>query len=71
VLARPFRADERPLLEATLKDLLAYYQAHPDDAKALIAVGDSKADATLDPSALAAWTMLTNELLNLDEALNK
>jgi hypothetical protein len=34
-------------------------------------VGDSKADASLDVPTLAGWTMLANELLNLDEVLNK
>ena len=41
------------------------------DAKALVAVGESKADEKLDVSALAAWTMVCNQVLNLDEALNK
>ena len=30
-----------------------------------------KPDASLTASELAAWTMLTNELMNLDEVLNK
>ncbi len=51
--------------------MLAYYKAHSDEAKKLIAIGDSKADPTVEPAALAAWTMTANELLNLDEALNK
>ena len=42
-----------------------------ESAKKLIAVGESKADPTLDPSELAAWTMLANQLMNLDEVLNK
>ena len=50
---------------------LAYYKAHPEDAAKLIAVGDSKADPALDVPTLAAWTMLANELMNLDEVLNK
>ena len=33
--------------------------------------GQSPVDAKLDPPTLAAWTMLTNELMNLDEVLNK
>ena len=36
-----------------------------------ISVGDSRPDASLDPGTLAAWTMLVNELMNLDEVLNK
>jgi hypothetical protein len=71
LLGRPLRDDERKVVDASLADLTAYYQAHPSDAKALIAVGESKPDPALDPPALAAWTMLTNELFNLDEVLNK
>ncbi|MBS0201844.1 MAG: DUF1553 domain-containing protein [Planctomycetes bacterium] len=71
LLARPLRADELTIVQNSLKELLTYYQAHADDAKKLIAEGESKADATLDPATLAAWTMLTNELMNLDEVLNK
>jgi len=53
------------------QQLLANYKAKPDDAKALIAVGESKADAGLDASELAAWTMVCNQVMNLDEVLNK
>lgn len=61
-------AKNRP---GTLKDLLAHYQAAPQDAEALITVGESKADASLDKPTLAAYTMVANELMNLDEVLNK
>ncbi len=71
LLARPLRVDERPVVRQSLGDLLAYYAAHPEEAKQLLAVGDAKADETLDPGVLAGWTMLTNELFNLDEVLNK
>ena len=50
---------------------VAMEQDHPKDAAELIAVGESKADPTLDAPTLAAWTMLANELMNLDEVLNK
>jgi len=71
LLARPFRDEEVKVVSASLADLTAYYQSHPADAKALISVGESKADPALDPATLAAWTMLSNELFNLDEVLNK
>jgi len=54
-----------------LHDLLAYYTAEPKDAEALIAVGESKADPALPVSELAAYTMAVNQLMNLDEVLNK
>jgi hypothetical protein len=34
-------------------------------------MGESKSDPAVDPAALAAWTMIANELMNLDEVLNK
>jgi hypothetical protein len=71
LLARPFTSPEVEVVRASLADLVAEYKARPEEAKKLIAVGDSKADAKLDPSELAAWTMLANELMNLDEVLNK
>ena len=71
VLCRPLRAEETQVVRSSLSDLLAYYKAHPDEAKKVIAVGESKADASMDPAALAAWTMTANELMNLDEVLNK
>jgi len=71
LLVRPFTAQELAVVRGSLNELLAHYKAKPDEAKKLIAVGESKADPALDPSTLAAWTMLANELFNLDEVLNK
>jgi hypothetical protein len=71
LLARPLRSEEKTIVEQSLSALLGYYRSHVDDARALLRVGESKADPTLDAATLAAWTMLTNELMNLDEFLNK
>jgi len=71
LLSRPFKPQELAIVKASLSDLRENYKSKPDAAKQLIAFGESKADATVDPSELAAWTMLVNELLNLDEVLNK
>jgi hypothetical protein len=71
LLARPFSTEELPIVKQSLADLLAHYRGHADEAKQLIAVGESKADPALDPAELAAWTMLANELMNLDEVLSK
>jgi hypothetical protein len=59
------------VVQNSLKDLLAHYKAQPEEAKKLLAVGESKTDAGMDATRLAAWTMLVNELMNLDEVLNK
>jgi len=71
LLARPFSAREQAVLMKNAADLEAFYKGHAQEAKDLIAVGESKADETLDPGLLAAWTMVVNQLLNLDEVLCK
>ena len=71
LLSRPFRDEESRVIAASLAELTAYYKAHPEDAAKLLAFGDKKADASLDGPTLAAWSMLANELMNLDEVLNK
>src|SRR5205085_1441739 len=67
LLARPFRAEEVAIIKDGLKALRANYRAKPEEAKKLIAFGDTKVDPKLDPSELAAWTMLANQLPTLDE----
>jgi hypothetical protein len=67
---RPDAREAAELLTA-YKEHLAEYTRDVDAAKKLIAVGESKADAKLNPSELAAWTMIANVLLNLDEVINK
>ncbi|HSQ56912.1 MAG TPA: DUF1553 domain-containing protein, partial [Gemmata sp.] len=71
LLARPFKPRELAIVKSSLAELRENFRAKPDDAKKLIAFGESKADPALDAAELAAWTMLVNELLNLDEVLNK
>ncbi len=71
LLARPLRPEELKVIRPIADDLFALYQANPEDAKKLIALGESKPDSSLDPATLAAWTMLANQMMNLDEVLNK
>jgi hypothetical protein len=71
VLCRPLVAAEAEVLLRSLQHLQDYYQAHPEDATALIAVGETPVPTDIDPDRLAAWTLLINQLLNLDEVVNK
>jgi hypothetical protein len=70
ILSRPLEPDEQSLALATFADLAAAYRADPAAARSLVAVGESKPVAA-DVPTLAAWTMLVNELMNLDEYLCK
>jgi hypothetical protein len=71
LLARPLLGKEEKIVESGLGDLLAYYQESRRAAADLISVGDSKPNPKLDGPTLAAYTMVANELMNLDETLNK
>jgi len=71
VLARPFNTRERLAVKGGLKDLLSHYDSQPAEANKLVSVGESKRDQSVPAAELAAWTMVTNAVLNLDEALNK
>lgn len=71
ILSRPFRKEELDIVNATLAEQLAYYKANVEEAAKLITFGESKPDPALDSATLAAWTMVANQVMNLDEALNK
>jgi mono/diheme cytochrome c family protein len=71
LLARKLTAKEKKIIAASAKDLLSHYQTAPSDAEKLLAVGETKSDAAFDKPTLAAYTMVANELMNLDEVLNK
>ena len=72
-LATGRRPDAREFtsLKALLDDVRAHYKADPEAGKLLIQTGETKPDATLDPAELAAWTMIANTILNLDEVVTK
>jgi Protein of unknown function (DUF1553)/Protein of unknown function (DUF1549)/Concanavalin A-like lectin/glucanases superfamily/Planctomycete cytochrome C len=71
LLSRTLGPDERKLATGTYEAALATYKADPAAAAALVANGESKADPALDVTELAAWTLVSSQLLNLDETLNK
>lgn len=70
-LSRPFRPEELKVLLASLTELQHHYQENAEAAAALVRTGESKADPDLPVAELAAWTMLCNQVMNLDEFINK
>lgn len=71
VLARRLRPEELQIVRGSLDKLREHYATSADEATRLIHVGDSTVDTKIPPTELAAWTMICNELANLDEVLNK
>lgn len=62
---------ERDRLLRLLRQQLDSYTREPADAAALIQIGSTPCPDTLDPRAVAAWMIVANVLLNLDEILTK
>jgi hypothetical protein len=63
--------DELAELASTYKDHLAKFTREADKARELIVVGQTKPGPAMNPSELAAWTMIANLVLNLDAVLTK
>jgi hypothetical protein len=70
-LCRSLSADEVAIVNESYQQFLNHYRDHADDAKKLVMVGQAPVDPDLDPVKLAALTMVCNQILNLDEVLNK
>ena len=71
-------ATARAPSDAELAALLSTYEDHHaqfltdrEGASQLIAIGETPPDPTLDTAELAAWTMVANLVLNLDEVITK
>lgn len=71
VLCRDPHPFEQKTLSSLLKKSREQFAASPDNAKRLLAVGASQRDMKLDTVELAAWTILCNLVLNLDETISK
>ena len=71
IVARPFSPAELEIARESLAGLLEYYQQHPEDAAKVLKTGAAATDPALPAAELAGWTLLANELFNLDEVLTK
>jgi Protein of unknown function (DUF1553)/Protein of unknown function (DUF1549)/Planctomycete cytochrome C/Concanavalin A-like lectin/glucanases superfamily len=71
LLARPWHAQERALLEGTLTRFDAAYAHDATAAQKLIAVGESRPDKAITAPVLAPWMLLASAAMNLDATLNK
>lgn len=70
-LSRALKPLERSIVRQTWVQMLAHYENAPADAEELIQFGDSKPAEDLPAALLATATLVANQLLNLDEVLNK
>jgi hypothetical protein len=71
VTARKPLEKERGVLKNEYETEFAKYAANPEAAKQVISYGESKPKSEVNPSELAAYAMVANVLLNMDETLTK
>jgi hypothetical protein len=64
-------AQEKDVLVRLLADQRSAYKAKPDDALKALSIGESSRDKSLDPADHAAWMIVCNLILNLDETLTQ
>ncbi|HEY6392158.1 MAG TPA: DUF1553 domain-containing protein [Bryobacteraceae bacterium] len=71
VTARAPTSQELKILRDLAGTQAAEYKTQPKAADQLVHVGESSADAKLNATELAAWTIVASAILNLDEAITK
>ncbi|NNE92907.1 MAG: DUF1553 domain-containing protein [Verrucomicrobiales bacterium] len=59
------------VLKDVLQEQRYRFQNAPETAKEFLTIGEKKADEKLDPTELAAWSVLGQMILNLDESLTR
>ena len=63
--------NETRALTALFEKQRTRFIAAPEQATALLAIGESPRNASLDATELAAWASVASTILNLDETVTK
>src|SRR5262249_47522537 len=71
VLSRKPDADELKLVAGALAKQRELFAAEPDAAKKVVRAGESKPKGVASDVETAAWTMIANLVLNLDEVVTR
>ena len=71
LIARPLDGKEREIVRQSYAGYLEFYRGHREDAAKLLRAGQAKPDPNIPAPSFAALTMVANQLMNLDEVLNK
>ncbi|MFM1769940.1 MAG: hypothetical protein RJA22_2469 [Verrucomicrobiota bacterium] len=71
ILLRPLSSRETDIVRRTWKEMQSFFEQEPAAARELLATGESKPAGDLPAPQLAALTLVANQLMNLDESLNK
>jgi hypothetical protein len=70
-LARPPTLEERKIIVTVLGEQLTRFRNDQQKAKQFLSVGQMARDESLDIAEHAAWTVVAQLLLNMDETLTR
>ncbi len=70
-IGRSLAPREAAVLQKSAEVFRGKFAANESEAKALLAIGEAKPDASLSPADVATWAMVASQFLNLDEFLTK
>lgn len=62
---------ETEILAGLYKKEMVHYDSDRKAAEKLVSIGEMKRNPKVDPSELAAWTMVASTILNMDETITK
>jgi len=71
LLARPWEAREKIVLENALMKFQSSYAHDKSRAEELLKVGESSHDTGIQPDELVSWMLVASAAMNLDSVLNK
>ena len=69
VTSREPRPEELDRLQADLQYYRGHFRDNPKAATSLLAIGERRPDPAINTTRLAAFTLVTNTIMNLDEAI--
>ncbi|MFK7777605.1 MAG: DUF1553 domain-containing protein, partial [Gimesia sp.] len=70
-IAREPRTSEQEVLLNVYQESLKHFQENPKAAEELMQVGETSRDEKINVTQQAAWTVVANMILNLDETLTR
>lgn len=71
LLNRSMSTDEKAAVQKTFESATAYYTQRPEQARLAISVGEKPVDDSLPEVELAAWSLIANQIFNLDETVTR
>ncbi|MEM1296816.1 MAG: DUF1553 domain-containing protein, partial [Verrucomicrobiota bacterium] len=71
VFTRPADARDLDALKAAAAQFRAYFKSAPEEAQALVSIGESEVTDEFEIAEIATWTIIANIVMNRDDFISK